>query len=134
MDPCYGFHASSIPAEADTVIDIRGRVFLRAGPRSWRQDVHADQPARFHEAWLLDTYGPMRCPVMEQVLIERDEKLTAILTELGDRMPDMPDAAPAFEDALMLMRAGWLAWSPKQRREALESLRQTEMGEVAKTS
>jgi uncharacterized protein YqeY len=39
-----------------------------------------------------------------------------------------------FEDAMMLMHAGWMAWSVKQRREALASLRETERHELAATS
>jgi hypothetical protein len=34
----------------------------------------------------------------------------------------------------MLLIAGWLVWTPKQRREAIASLREAEEAELAKTS
>lgn len=129
---CYGFHSSVIPETAAVVHDTSGGRWNRAGPRSWRQATTEGPGPRMHESWLL-AQSPVRCPIMERVLAERDEKLEAVLTERGDRMPGT-DIALAFEDAMTLMRAGWLAWSPKQRSEALASLRETEESELAKTS
>lgn len=131
-EPCWGFHVQSIPAESLRVIDAQERTWLRVGPRSWRMDVKADQPARFHESWLLGEYGPVRCDVLTPMLEARDarlmEQLQATADSLGVFLPGaVGDGEPvAFEDAMVVMRAGWLAWSPKQRREALATLRETE--------
>jgi hypothetical protein len=139
---CWGFHSGDIPADADEVIDTQDRTWRRAGVRSWRMAVEADQPARFHEQWLLDTFGPVRCPIGERLLEQRDAKLAAQLEQsvnasqywlpgVGHDHTGMP---VAFEDAMALMRAGWLAWSPKQRREALADVREAEEAELVKTS
>jgi hypothetical protein len=142
MNPCWGYHYSSIPAESVRLVDGQGREWLRAGPRSWqRLPRQLEQSPRMHEAWLLEHHGPVRCASTEDLLERRDAKLMARLQGSAEvpwlvYLPGaVGDGEPVeFEDAMMLMRAGWLAWSSKQRREALESLRQTEMDEVAKTS
>lgn len=138
--PCYGFHASSIPSHVDRVFDTQGRAWIRVGPRSWRQEVPLDQPARFYEPWLLENVGPMRCPVTEDALTAREEGMVAVLdrqprdvTGLCVVLPES-DAEVVYEDALMLLIAGWLVWTPKQRREAIASLREAEEAELAKTS
>lgn len=138
-EPCWGFHIQAIPPEADRVIDSQERTWLRAGPRSWRMDVKADQPARFHESWLLGEYGPVRCDVLTPIIERRDTRLAELLGSVDGVVPlhvPMPgsDVVLVFEDAMMLLRAGWLAWPAKQRREALASLQATEEAELAKTS
>jgi hypothetical protein len=132
-EPCWGFHVQSVPAEADRVIDAQERTWLRVGPRSWRMDVKADQPARFHESWLLGEYGPVRCDVLTPIMARRDARLEELLMPVGEegdrvRLPAPDEGAGwlAFDDAMGLMRAGWLAWSPKQRREALATLCEAE--------
>lgn len=139
--PCWGYHVSAIPAETERIVDGKGREWLRAGPRSWqrlpRQLEHAK---RMHEAWVIENCAPVRCASTEDLLEARDAKLTNQLTAsaLGPGatwLPGHPTQDPvAFEDALMLMRAGWVIWPVKQRREALEALRQTEADQVAMTS
>ncbi len=137
--PCWGYHVSAVPAGANRIVDTQDRERLRVGPRSWRMAVKLDQPARCHEAWLLDNFGPVRCASTEQLLEARDAKLAAMLTPTDPGwcvfLPGQPDAdSVTHEDAMMLMRAGWVAWGPKQRRDALASLRATEESELAKTS
>ena len=143
MNPCWGYHVSVIPAESGEVVTKDGEHWHRAGPRSWQLESEGWDitSPRMHEGWLLDNHGPVRCASTEALLEARDAKLADQLQVSADAgwlvyLPGaVGDGEPvAFEDAMMLMRAGWLAWSPKQRREALESLRQTEMDEVAKTS
>lgn len=137
-EPCWGFHCQAVPAATDSVIDAQDRRWWRAGPRSWRLATELDQPARFHESWLLGEYGPVRCAVEDEFLERRDTKLLDLLVIDGAWafLPDQTagDEPLVVEDALMLMRAGWLAWGPKQRREVLGSLRETEQRELAVTS
>jgi len=140
-EPCWGFHASAIPSEATEVETTEGVRWERAGPRSWRPPgwqtscdaamaaADTEPAARFHEAWLLETHGPVRCMTAEHMLAEREDKLLAMLAEPpeGERFPGavvMPVTGDllVIEDALMLMSAGWLIWTPKQRREALASV------------
>jgi hypothetical protein len=131
---CWGYHAGDIPPDQGVVIDMRGERWFRAGPRSWVE--RADGP-RMHEAWVLEQHGPVRCPTGEQLLLAREEKLTELLGEPdGASTVALPDSEERlmFEDALMLMLAGWLAWSPKQRREALAGVCETEQRELAVTS
>jgi hypothetical protein len=137
MTPCWGYHYSAIPAETERIVDGQNRMWHRAGPRSWSLP---DQLARFHESWLLGECSPIRCASTEDLLERRDAKLHQQLIFEDDSpyvwLPDQQagDEPVIYEDAMMLMRAGWLAWPPKQRREALEALCQSEMDEVAKTS
>lgn len=139
--PCYGFHSSVIPFEANEVVDTAGQFWIRAGVRSWRRwPGNLDPDRRMHESWLLEQ-GPVRCPVVERTLGDRDAKLEAQLPSSADEGPwvwlpgSVGDGEPvAYEDAMMLMRAGWLAWGPKQRREALVLLREPKERELAATS
>lgn len=140
MTWCYGFHVGSIPADTDEVVTTTGEHWHRAGPRSWNRGDLPDPGPRMHESWLL-AQGPVRCPVVERVLADRNDRLAAELVTEDEpgwlaRLPDHPaDAEPlVFEDAMMLMRAGWLAWGAKQRRESLASIRETEKRELAVTS
>lgn len=136
--PCWGFHCQAIPAAATRVIDRGDRVWLRAGVRSWRREWPDDPSVRYHESWLLLTHGPVYCDVAHDLLGARDAKLLDLLVVDGvwAFLPDMAagEEPLAPEDAMMLMRAGWLIWPPKQRREALASLRETEERELAVTS
>lgn len=122
--PCYGFHASSIPADADEVVTTTGVHWHRGGPRSWRREepgAGIGLGPRMHEDWLLETHGPVRCPITEQVLERREARLRE---QLERETGELAELAP--EDALGLLRAGWNAWGVKQRREALASLHELE--------
>lgn len=134
MSRCWGVHVSVIPETAQNIIDVQGRAWSRVGRRGWQLD---GEGPPFHESWLLREHGPVRCPVIEEMLAERDEKLGAMLpvhvSGSGVLLPEWHEPV-AYEDALMLMRAGWLAWPPKRRKDALASLRETEERELAVTS
>jgi hypothetical protein len=146
--PCWGYHAGSIPDHTDEVVTMAGEHWYRAGPRSWQReqegwDIRSSSSPRMHESWLLEQHGPVRCPTGERMLAARDDKLAALLepaTPTGSfRLPSQPESGGdwpdslVYQDAMALMRAGWLAWGPKQRREALASLRDTEQRELAAT-
>lgn len=134
MSRCWGFHVSVVPEISEAIVDVQGRRWNRTGMRAWQLD--GEGPS-YHESWLLREHGPVRCPVIEEVLAERDARLARLLHYAGSHafvtMPES-DESLVFEDAMMLMRAGWLAWPPKQRKEALESLREAEQREIALTS
>jgi len=134
MSRCWGFHVSVIPETSQNIIDVQGRAWSRVGRRAWQLD---GEGPPFHESWLLREHGPARCSTIEDMLAERDEKLLAQLERVEPgwfvRMPETGDEL-MIEDAVMLMRAGWLAWPPKQRKDALASLREAEERELAVTS
>lgn len=58
MKRCWAFHASAIPAESPTVVDLRGVTWQRTGPRAW-----SSPDGERHESWLLREHGPVRCPM-----------------------------------------------------------------------
>jgi hypothetical protein len=130
---CWGYHCSVVPDDAEEIIDKQGRHWHRAGARAWALDGEGDS---YHESWILREHGPVACNTVERRLAERDAQLAAQLGPAAGWFVKMPETADelVFEDAMMLMRAGWLIWSPKQRREAVTALDDAEQRELAVTS
>lgn len=60
---CWGFHASSVPETSERVVDMRERVWTRAGTRLWAYAPGDQVDMIKHESWLLREHGPVRCPV-----------------------------------------------------------------------
>jgi hypothetical protein len=72
-EPCWGYHASDIPADTEAVVDIVGRQHERHHG-GWIHVAIVDGDKEYGswmtEEGLLATFGPVRCPVREQKLAE----------------------------------------------------------------
>jgi hypothetical protein len=62
-EPCWAFHASSIPESSERIVDSRGWLWQRAGTRLWAYAPGDQVEMVKHEGWLLREHGPVRCPV-----------------------------------------------------------------------
>jgi hypothetical protein len=134
----WGYFAGSIPSDVDEVVTIPGEHWYRVGPRSWRQEGEgwdAGPGPRMHEGWLLAN-GPVRYPNVERLMARRDDRLMDQLSwadpvEMFVTLPDSRELV-YVDDAMELMRAGWLAWDGRRRRAELEPVaaRQRERVEV----
>lgn len=83
-EPCWGFHASAIPTQTPVVVDEGGRWWGRLSVMLGHLEANRLVPDGtgwgntvdghlyvLAESELLGRYGPVRCPIVEQVMAAR---------------------------------------------------------------